>query len=107
MFKFATWLVGWIGTLGAFFAKYLTRRFAVTAAFVAALVAMTLALFVAVKGLVIAVALSITNPYILLGFTAVMPANAPLLLSAYVSSRVIWWAYNFNRDTAHFYFGGV
>jgi len=107
MAKMAAWFLKIFTTLSLFFAKFVTRKFAILLSASTVLISMTVAVFTALHGAISGIASSITNPYILMGFGAVWPANADACLSVYFSARVTVWAYNFNKDLLQTYLGAI
>ena len=105
LFRIAQFFLGIFTSLTTFFKAYIAGRFVVAAAFSTVLIGMTAALFVAIKGLLLGVALTVSNPYMLLGMKAVMPANLPLVISVYFAARITIWAYLFNRKLINNLFG--
>lgn len=93
------WLAGTIGGLFtavfAWFANFLTKRFAVVAAVVAVIVGITTAFLVAINAL--AAGISVVVPTeVAIAAGLVIPSNASACMSAYFSALVLRWAYNWN-----------
>jgi hypothetical protein len=107
MTMMANWFLGIFTTLATFFAKYVGRRFAIALTGTTALLAMTGAMYAALVGLISGMVAQISNPYVLIGMSAVMPDNFELCISVYFAARIIMWAYNFNKDLLHMYLGGI
>ena len=107
MFKIANWLFGIFTTLAGFFAQFVTRRFAIALAGTTVLIAMTSAVFAILHAAISTIAVSITNNYVLIGMTSVIPDNFEICVSVYFSTRVTVWAYNLNKDLMYMYLGGI
>lgn len=107
MFKLAQWFLGAFTTIATFFAKFVTRRFAIALSGTTVLIAMTATTFAVIHGLIAGMAASITNPSLLIGMSALMPDNLEICISVYFSARVTLWAYNLNKDLLHMYMGGI
>lgn len=107
MFKLAQWLLGAFTTVAAFFAKFVTRRFAIALSGTTVMIAMTAAVFAAIHALVAGLAISITNQHVLMGMSALMPDNLEICISVYFSARMTLWAYNLNKDLLQMYLGGI
>lgn len=107
MFKLAHWFLGAFTTIAAFFAKFVTRRFAVAIAVTTVMIAMTATVFAVIHGLIAGMAVAISNQYLLMGITALMPDNLEICISVYFSARVTLWAYNLNKDLMYMYLGGI
>ena len=98
MTYFATFFTGIFSTISAYLLKFVSRKFALALTGVTVFLAMLLSVFLALKALVLTLVVTISNQYLLLGITALIPDNFELCLSAYFSSRITLWAYNLNKD---------
>lgn len=107
MFKMSQWFLGAFTTIAAFFAKFVTRRFAIALSGATVLIGMTATVWAVLHGLITGLIVSMTNPHLLMGFTALMPDNFEICISVYFSARMTLWAYNFNKDLMHMYLGGI
>ncbi len=107
MSSMASWFLGAFVTIASFFLKFVTRRFAIALAGTTVLIAMTLAVYGVMVGFLSGIVSSISNPYLLMGMSAVMPDNLEICISVYFSARITMWAYNFNKDLLGMYLGGI
>lgn len=107
MSALATFFLGIFSTLAGFFLKFVTRRFAIALAGTTVLIAMTAVVFAAIHALIASMAVVITNQYLLMGFTALLPDNFEICISVYFSARMTIWAYNLNKDILMMYLGGI
>lgn len=107
MLKLAQWLLGAFTTIAAFFAKFVTRRFAIALAGTTVMIAMTATVFAVIHGLIAGMAITISNQYLLMGITALLPDNFEICVSVYFSARMTLWAYNLNKDLMFMYLGGI
>lgn len=107
MMKLASWLLGAFTTVAAFFAKFVTRRFAIVLSGVTVFLAMTASVFAAIHSMIAGAAASISNPHVLMGMSAVMPDNFELCIAVYFSAKLTLWAYNLNKDLLQMYLGGI
>lgn len=107
MFKLAQWFLGAFTTIATFFAKFVTRRFAIALSGTTVLIAMTATTFAVIHGLVAGMASTISSQPILMGMSALMPDNLEICISVYYSARITLWAFNFNKDLLHMYMGGI
>lgn len=107
MFRFANWFLTAFTTIAAFFAKFVTRRFAIALAATTVLVAMTATVFGLIKAMIAGMAVLITNQYVLMGISSLIPVNFEICISVYFAARLTLWAYNFNKDLMHMYLGGI
>lgn len=93
------WLAGVIGGLFAsvlgFFTKYLTKRLAIVAAAVTAIVGLTTAFFAAISTLLGGLTAAIPADVVML-LGHIMPANVTACISALLSAQVLRYAYEWN-----------
>lgn len=83
----AGFLVSAFVELLKFFSTRFAAKTALGLAYVASLGTITLALYVTIKGLILALTGSITNEWLLIGFYAVWPANAELCISSLITAN--------------------
>lgn len=93
--------IGWLGSLiGGLFAalvgfllKFLTQRFAIVVALIAAGIAATGLFYVAISGVIVLIS-PITPPQLDTALGLVMPSNFRACVSAYLSAYVLRWLYD-------------
>jgi len=70
------------------------------------LVSMTVAFFAALSaaaaGAAVVMPAAVVN-----GAAAFLPSNTATVVAVYASSRLVLWAYHFNRDMLQMYMGGI
>lgn len=98
-------LAGVLGSLFAglveFFAKWLTKRVALTAAFIAASLGLFAVFFAvcwsAMQGIVVAAPQELS-----MALSFIVPSNAPACLSALLTAHVARWVYDWNTRVIQF-----
>lgn len=98
MYKLAAWLGGLVTSFVVYLMKSFTFNAAVRIMLITVTIAGTVALFATLMAFKQALITTITNPYVLQGFTAILPWNFELCLSIYASANAVAWAYSFNRN---------
>lgn len=93
MALFANFLVSVFGGLFTFFASYFTKKVAVGAAVSATLLAVTVAFYATVRGLVNGLAFSITNEWLLMGFWSILPSNFVSCITIIFAAEVAAFLY--------------
>lgn len=78
--------------LVSFFAQWFTVKTAMQLGIIAAVVSLTLGLFLTVKALILGIAV-IAPPQFTLAMALIMPNNLPLCMSAIVSANVVRWVW--------------
>lgn len=96
MHLLATWLTGLFAGIVSGLAQYFTRRLAVRVAFITMAVTTTVALFVALRALVFGVYASISNPYVLMGMSVLLPGNVEMCIGAMIASDVLVYLYRWH-----------
>lgn len=93
------WLAGVLGGLFSslfnFFATYITKRFAIIAAAVLVIVALTSAFFAALQAMVAGLSLVVPSSVVQLA-AFVLPSNVDECASIVVASRLLRYAYDWN-----------
>ncbi|RNL67199.1 DUF5455 family protein [Zhongshania marina] len=93
------WLAGVIGgvfsALFAYIANFVTKRLAVSVAVVSVIIAVTTAFFVAVNAIVSGITI-VAPPEVAIAAGLVVPSNATLCVSSYMSALLLRWAYQWN-----------
>lgn len=99
------WLAGILGSLFAglitFFVQFMSKKLALTAAFVTA----SLALFSVFFGVCWSLMQSImiaAPPEVSMGVHFLLPSNAPTCMGAYLTARVARWVYDWNTRVIQF-----
>ena len=93
MVYLAQFLVSAFGSLIAFFAQWVTKKTALGLAVVAIFTTLTAALFLAIKGLVLGLAATITHKWILIGMSALWPPNAEACIAAIIAGEAAIFLY--------------
>lgn len=99
------WLAGILGALFsglvAFFVQFLTKKLALTAAFVTGSIALFSVFFgvcwAILQGIVVA-----SPPELSDAMRFLIPSNAPACMGAYLSARVARWVYDWNTRVIQF-----
>ena len=98
-------LAGVLGSLFAglisFFAKYMTKKLALTAAFIAASLSL-FGVFFSVCWTVLQGIIFVTPPEISLALAFFVPSNAPACLGAILTVNVARWVYDWNTRVIQF-----
>ena len=98
-------LAGVLGSLFAglvtFFAKYLTKRIALTAAFITASLGL-FAVFFAVCWSILQSLILVTPPEVSLALAFFVPSNAPACLGAILTVNAARWVYDWNTRVIQF-----
>jgi len=89
----AAWLGSLFGSLAAFFAKWFTKRVALTLAAVAAILSVT-SLFVAAITALINTLIESVPSWVIIGGSWVLPDNVNVCIAAYASAVVLKWIYD-------------
>lgn len=98
MSKLAAFLLIVFTSCFDFIAKYFSRKVAIGATSVAAMLSVTTAFYLTIKGLVNFSVSQITNEYLLMGFYACWPDNADACIAICLSADVIAFMYRYNTD---------
>jgi hypothetical protein len=92
-------LFGWLSTIFtsifSIFAAWLTARTAAIAAVVAVSLSLTVALFLAIKLLVVGLMVAVTYEPLVMGFWAVWPSNAEACIAACFGADVAVFLYRY------------
>lgn len=94
----AGFLVTVFGALFQFVATYFTRKVATGVAVTAAMLAVTTAFYLAMKGLVSFTVAQITNEWLLVGFFAIWPSNAETCISICLGAEVVAFLYRYQMQ---------
>jgi hypothetical protein len=90
------WLAAVLGgifsSVFAYFANFLTKRLAITAAVVAVIVGVTTAFFAAIAAIVSGIS-AVAPEQVSAAVGLVVPSNATFCISAYMSALLLRWAY--------------
>ncbi len=93
------WLAGLIGglftALFSYFAKYLSKRFAVTVTVVSILVTVSAAFFVAINALIGGIVVA-APPEVAAVAGMILPSNTEACLTAIATAQLLKWAYVWN-----------
>lgn len=84
-----------------FFAQYLTKKLALTAAFIAASISL-FAVFFSVCWSILQGLIVVTPPEISLALAFFVPTNAPACIGAILSVNVARWVYDWNTRVIQF-----
>lgn len=91
------WLAAVLGSLFtgivSFLATYVTKRIAIILAAIVALTALTATFIALIEAAVAAFSYSMPSA---VAIGMLVPADAPLLLAAYVAARLAFWVYSWN-----------
>lgn len=93
----ATAIGGFLTTTIAFFASFLTRRFAIIAAVITVVVSLTVAFIATIEGLIAGI--NYVSPD-MAGVFAIVPGNFSACLSVIVTAKMLKWAYSWNVTLA-------
>lgn len=93
------WLAGVLGSafgaLFTFFATYITKRFAIVAAAIVIIAALTATLFATLEALAAGLSLYLPPQYLVM-VDHFLPDNAMACVTAYLTARIARWVYAWN-----------
>ena len=95
-----SFLAGLAGSLTAFFAKYLTKKLAITAGALTAIAAVTTAFWLAIKSSIAAIGL-ITPPFFNEAMAFIVPWNLEVCISLIIAARVMRYVYEWKVYAIH------
>ncbi|MCK5616646.1 DUF5455 family protein [Candidatus Pacearchaeota archaeon] len=95
---------GLIGQMMALFATWFTKRMAIQATVVVSVVALSTAVFVAIK-LVIASIVLTTPSYVQQGLNMVLPSNFSFCVSALLGAKIVRWVWAWKVHFIEMYAG--
>lgn len=90
-------LISLVSTLAQFFVQFVTKKIAFGLAAVTTLSVITVALFSVLRGILSSVAMTISDPMVLMGLGMAVPNNAPLCISSLVACWTACTLYSWQR----------
>jgi hypothetical protein len=92
------------GGLVGFFVQWFTKKTALALSAIAAMVSITVVLYLSLKLLVIGIAASISNKWVLMGMTILWPSNADLCISVWFTAEIAIYLYYSQVRNIMFFF---
>lgn len=94
---FATLVVSLFSSIAGFFGLQLAKKTLFATAAIAAGLVLTLAMFAAIKGMIAGLAYAFP-PWAGGWFAAVIPSNAPAVISTIIAAKVARFVYDYNME---------
>lgn len=94
----ATFLLTVFSSVFGFAVKYFSRKVAIVATVTVAMLSLTTAFYLTLRGLVTVAVAQITNEALLMGFFAIWPPNAELCITICLAADVAAFMYRYQVD---------